>query len=187
MTVAAVRRLITVAEFDRMAEANVFRPEDRLELFEGEFVEMSPIGRRHAACVRRLTNLLARILGDQAVIDAQNPVVLGDLSQPQPDLAILAHRDDFYADRHPRPEDVHFLIEVAETSLGYDRDSKIPLYALYGIPEVWLVDLNGATIEVFRGPSPDGYLRATQHDGDAVVSPEALPQLELSVRTILGL
>ena len=116
---------ITTTEFTRMGEAGIFEPGHRFELIEGEIIEMSPIGRRHAACVRCLINLLTRTLGGAAVVDAQNPLVLGDLSQPQPDLVVLKARDDFYADDHPRPQDVAFLIEVADSSLLYDRETKI--------------------------------------------------------------
>ena len=187
MTVGPGRRLITAAEFNRMGEAGIFQPGDRLELIEGEIIDMSPIGRRHAACVRRLNNLLTLMLGGQAVVDAQNPVVLGHLCQPQPDLAVFEYRDDFYAGGHPRSEDVVFLVEVADTSLQYDRDSKIPLYARYGIPEVWLVDLNSGTVEVYRDPTSEGYERVTKlEDPDAVVSSQILPQLRLTIREILG-
>ena len=187
MSVLPGRHPITAAEFSRMGEAGIFQPGDRLELIEGEIIDMSPIGRRHAACVRRLNNLLTSSLGAQAVIDAQNPVVLGDLSQPQPDLAVFKYRDDFYAASHPRSQDVVFLVEVADSSILYDRDTKIPLYARHGIPEVWLVDLNGAAVEVFRDPAPEGHTRVTKHEAlDAVVSPQAFPRLELTVREILG-
>jgi Uma2 family endonuclease len=127
------------------------------------------------------------MLGGRAVVDAQNPVVLGDLTQPQPDLAVFKYREDFYGDDHPRPEDVLFLVEVADTSLAYDRDSKLPLYALYGIPEVWLVDLNGAVVEVYRRPTADGYAQIMKHEAlDAVVASQEVPGVEMTVRTILG-
>ena len=165
-----------------------FDENDRLELIEGEIVEMSPIGRRHAGRVRYLINLLTRRLaGDEAVIDAQDPVVLGDLSEPQPDLAVLAPREDFYADEHPRPEDVLLLIEIADTSLAYDREVKAPIYARYGVPEVWIADLEGNAVEVYREPATGGYAQRERLDApDAALSPRLLPRLSLTVRDLVG-
>ena len=188
MTVLAPRHLITAAEFDRMAEADVFAPGERLELIEGEIVEMSPIGLQHAVVVRRLINLLTRILGeDEALVDAQNPIVLGDLSEPQPDIALFRSRADFYADAHPRPEDVLLLIEVADTSLAYDREIKLPIYASARIPEVWIADLRGAAVEVHRDPASAGYADVQRLEGpDSVLTPRLLPQLSLTVEQIVG-
>ncbi len=187
MTVLVAKHLITASEFNHMCEARVFREDDRLELIEGEIIEMSPIGKRHAAAVRRLNNLLARRLGeDEALVDAQNPVVLGDLSEPQPDLALLRPRSDFYAE-HPRPEDILLLIEVADTSLAYDREVKIPTYARHGVPEAWIVALEGAVVEIYRRPAADGYADVERlDDPEAVVSPSLLPQLQLRVKDLVG-
>jgi hypothetical protein len=121
------RRLFTVDEYDRMVRARVFGPDDRLELIDGEIVEMSPIGPRHAACVANLTRILVTQLGDRAVVWAQNPVAIPLRSKPQPDLALLRPRS--YVDAHPGPEDVLLLIEVADTSLAWDRGVKLALYA----------------------------------------------------------
>ncbi len=169
-----------------MCEAGVFSQGDRLELIEGEIIEMSPIGKRHAAVVRRLNNLLTRALGeDEALVDAQNPVVLGDISEPQPDLALLRPRADFYAE-HPRPEDILLLIEVADTSLAYDREVKVPTYALHGVSEVWIADLSGAAVEVYRRPTADGYARVQRLAGpEDVVSPRLLTQLRLPVKALV--
>lgn len=188
MTVLAAKRLITASEFTEMCEAGVFREDERLELIEGEIIEMSPIGKRHAAAVRRLLNLLARRLGeDEALVDAQDPVVLGDLSEPQPDLALLRPSPDFYAGEHPKPEDILLLIEVADTTLAYDREVKIPIYARYGVPEVWIADLNGAAVEVYRQPEADGYAEVERlEDPRAIVSPRLLPRLRLRVKALVG-
>ena len=110
-----------------MAEAGLFRPDDRLELVEGEIIDMAPIGSRHAACVNRLSQLLIPRLGERAILRVHGPVRLSDLSEPQPDIAVLAPRDDFYAGGHPGPADVLLVVEVAET-VGWDRDVKMPLY-----------------------------------------------------------
>ena len=186
MTALAAKRLIRASEFTRMCEAGVFSEDDRLELIEGEIIEMSPIGKRHAAAVRRLINLVTRRLGqDEALVDAQDPVVLGDLSEPQPDLALLRPSPSFYADEHPRAEDVLLLIEVADTSLTYDREVKVPTYARHGVPEVWIADLGGAAVEFYREPTADGYARFERlDDPEAVVSPQLLPQLRLRVKSL---
>ncbi len=187
MTVLAAKHLITASEFDQMCEAGVFREGHRLELIEGEIIEMSPIGKRHATAVRRLNNLLTRSLGpDEALVDAQNPVVLGDISEPQPDLALLRPRPDFYAE-HPRPEDILLLIEVADTSLAYDREVKVPTYARYGVQEVWIADLGGARVEIYLRPTADGYAGVERlDDPEAIVSPRLLPQLRLPVKALVG-
>ena len=150
----------TVDEYHKLAN-RLFGDDARVELLDGEIIDMSPIGKRHAACVGRLNQLLAVRLGQAAAVWPQNPVELSDLSEPQPDLAVLRRRDDFYAGELPGPADVLLLIEVADTSLAFDRAVKVPLYARAGIPEVWVIDLEGETVEVFRGPGPDTYAEAT--------------------------
>src|SRR5215472_12642971 len=141
-----LHRYITAAEFERMVEAGIFKPDERIELLDGELYAMAAIGARHASAVRRLINLLARRLGDQAIIDAQNPILLGEKALPQPDILVL-HDNDYAPDTFPTPADVFIIIEVADSSLAYDRDVKFPRYAAAGIPEAWLVDLNANVIE----------------------------------------
>jgi Uma2 family endonuclease len=143
MGVQLARRLFTVAEYHKMAEAGILSEDDRVELLEGEIVAMSPIGSRHAGLVNRLNRLFSQRAGDQVVVSVQNPVRLGGYSEPQPDLALLRPRADFYTSSHPGPEDVLLAVEVAETSAAVDREVKVPLYARFGVPEVWLVDLAG--------------------------------------------
>ena len=118
-----------------MAEADIFEPDDRVELIDGEVFELSPIGSRHAAAVSRLNHLLRRV-GDAAIVSVRSPIQVGEFSEPQPDLAILRFRDDFYADHHPMPPDIHLVIEVADTSLRHDLARKAPLYIAGGISEV---------------------------------------------------
>lgn len=187
MAVQLLKRLFTVAEYHRMAEAGILSEDDRVELIEGEIVEMAPIGSRHAGHVNRLNRLFSQWAGDQAIVSVQNPVRLGEHSEPQPDLALLKPRSDFYAQSHPGPEDVLLVVEVAETSADYDREVKVPLYARFGVPEVWLVDLAGEGIEVYRQPSPQGYQEArTVRRGEAVAPLLLLPDLPLAVDAILG-
>jgi Uma2 family endonuclease len=125
-----------------MARAEILREDDRVELVEGEVVQMSPVSSRHAGAVNRLVASLARLqVEGRAVVSIQNPVEFGE---PQPDVAVMRPRPDFYGTAHPGPEDVLLLVELAETSAEYDRQVKVPLYARWGFPEVWVVDLEGA-------------------------------------------
>ena len=145
------RRRFTAEEYHKMGEAGILGRDERVELIEGEVVEMNPIGSRHAACVRRLTRLLSRQLGDDLLLDVQNPVRLNRGLEPQPDLAVVRARD--YGENLPGPKDVPLVIEVADTSLAYDRGVKLPIYVGAGIREVWLVDLAGGTVERHTGVS----------------------------------
>ncbi|WP_325064593.1 Uma2 family endonuclease [Dolichospermum flos-aquae] len=155
MVLQLVRHQFTVKQFHQMAESGILSENDRLELIRGEMIDISPIGRRHAGCVNRLVNLLIQLLGKQIVLAPQNPVELDETSEPQPDIALLKPlkpRPDFYRNSHPQPEDIFLLIEVADTTVKYDREVKIPLYAEANIPEVWLLDVNQEVVEVYRNP-----------------------------------
>ena len=140
-----MRRRFTVYEYHRMGEAGILHEDDRVELIEGELVEMTAIGTRHFACVNRLNRLLVGALGDEAIVSVQNPVRLNEYNEPQPDLAVIRPRD--YRLSLPGPGDVLLLVEVSDTTLAYDRSVKLPLYARAGIGVVWIVYLPGWTIE----------------------------------------
>jgi len=162
----------TVDDYHRLAEVGILGEDDRVELLDGQIVEMSPIGPRHAGCVKALTRLLYRTLGDAVVLGIQDPAVLGTRSEPQPDIAVLKPRADSYRSAHPRPEDILLVIEVADTSLESDRDVKLPLYAGAGIPEAWLVDLEHDVVAVHRHPGPGAYQDIrTMGRGDALTVP----------------
>jgi Uma2 family endonuclease len=180
------RYRFTVEEYGRMGEAGVFSPDVRVELIEGEIVDMSPIGKRHAACVARLTRVLTFSLNRVALVWAQNPVELSDYSEPEPDLALLKSRDDFYENAKPRPEDVMVIIEVSEKTLEYDRKVKVPLYARAGIPEVWIVNLNDERVETFAEPSGGAYKTAAAFSRDEWVQSYALCDLNLDASKIFG-
>ena len=139
----------SIADFHRMGGAGIFAPDVRVELIQGEIIDMSPIGSGHAGLVKHLIRIFSHTLDDTTIIAVQDPVVLNDFSEPQPDLALLRYREDFYANSHPRAEDVLLIVEVADTSLQYDREVKLPLYARAGIPEVWLVDVEGQVVECY--------------------------------------
>ena len=176
----------TVDEYHRMGEAGVFHEDDRVELIDGQIVHMTPIGTHHAACVKRLLERLAPLAGHQATLGIQDPVVLDEHAEPQPDVAVLRYRADGYQHAHPRPADVLLLIEVADSSLDYDRGTKVPQYAQAGIPEVWLVNLPGDAVEIFRQPRAGRYTEVrTARRGDTV-TPLQLSQPALRVDDILG-
>ncbi len=153
----------TVADYHKMGETGVLARDARVELVEGEIIEMAPIGSGHAGRVKRLNDLLSSRLHGKAIVSVQDPVVLGDRSELQPDIAVLRWRADYYASAHPQPADVLLVIEVADTTVRYDREVKIPLYARHGIPEAWLLDLPGRRLEVYRSPHSGGYARVDCH------------------------
>ena len=175
-------RPFTVDEYHRMAEAGILRPDERVELIDGRIVAMNPIGSPHAWCVSRLTRVLAR--RDDVLVNVQNPIRLDDRSEPEPDLIVL--RLETPTDRHPRPEHVLLVIEVADTSLAYDRGTKAPLYARHGIPELWIADLGGQRVEVHREPSPTGYGLVRVFGRGEVVAPAFAPDFAVEVDALLG-
>jgi Uma2 family endonuclease len=167
----------TVQQYYLMHEAGVFAEGDRLELINGEIREMSPIGRKHAVCVARTTRFFQIKLGDRAFIWTQNPIRLSDHSEPQPDLAILKWRDDFYAEALPTPDDILLIIEVADSTIAYDREVKSLLYATNGIPEMWLFDVNKKIIEGYSQPSASGYKRMQRYEENDTLAMLAFPDI----------
>ena len=157
MEAQVLKRLFSVDEFHQMAEAGVFGEDDRLELLDGEIVRMTPIGSRHAACVKRLNAWFAQRVRAGVIVGVQDPVVLSEGTEFYPDVALLQQRPDFYSQSHPRPSDVLLVVEVADTTGDYDRRVKVPRYARAGVPEVWVVDLRAHAIEVYRQPAGDAY------------------------------
>lgn len=185
MALHIARRPFTVFEYDRMIEAGILQESDRVELIDGEILQMSPIGSRHAACVNRLNTLLIRHTGDTAIVSIQNPVRLNDYSEPEPHIAVLKPRDDFYVAAHPGVEDVLLVIEVAETSLEYDREVKIPRYAQAGIPEVWLLDLQHQLVIVHTQPTHATYQNIQIVRGAESIRSSVLDGLVLTAATIV--
>jgi Uma2 family endonuclease len=178
------RRRFTVHDYHRMAEVGILHEDDRVELIEGDIVEMAAIGSRHAMCVIRLTRLLVPLAGDWALVSPQNPVRLSERLEPQPDMTVIRARD--YEGSLPGPEDVLLLIEVSDTTLSYDRNVKLPLYARAGIPEVWIVDLAGEVIERHTGPSGDSYRHVERARRGEEVRSAALPEPAFHVDAVLG-
>lgn len=178
---APTRYRFTVDDYYRMAEAGILREDDRVELIDGEVVQMSPIGSKHASAVDTLTRFFIRSLADRAHVRSQNPVRLSPHNEPEPDLALLLPGEGRYADAHPGPADVLLLIEVSDSTLAYDRDVKLPLYSSFGIPEVWIIDLKRRRLTVYREPRADGYALARTVEHDESVAPLAFPDLALSL------
>lgn len=176
----------TVDDYYRMAEAGVFHENDRVELIGGQVVEMTPIGPGHSGCVGALTRLLSLRVGDAALVWVQNPLRVGKHDEPQPDLLLLRPQPGEYRKAHPTPADVLLVIEVADTSVRYDRETKLRLYAAAGIPEAWLVNLPSDTIEACTDPGSNGY-RAVRHirRGERLYS-IMLPALEIAADEVLG-
>jgi Uma2 family endonuclease len=180
------RHRLTVADYYRMGEAGIFAPGARVELIEGEVIDISPIGSRHGATVKRLNALLVTGVGSRGVVSVQDPLRLGDLSEPEPDLMLLKPRADFYAGAHPTAADVLLLIEVADTSARYDREIKLPLYARHGIGEVWIVDLEARLLWFHRLPANGAYSAVSATDRPGLVPVTALPGIEIDLADILG-
>lgn len=146
----------SIADYHRMGEAGIFEGQ-RVELLRGKIVDMSPINSNHAGMVKRLMRLLSSLLDASYILSVQDPISIGQDSEPQPDLAVLKFREDFYSRAHPTPEDTLLIIEVADTSLAKDQKVKLPLYASAGIPEVWIVNLPGQQMERYRQPAQERY------------------------------
>lgn len=173
----------TVADYHRMGEAGILGEDDRVELIEGGIVAMPPIGSPHGGRVNRLTQVLCAAVGVRALVSPQNPVALGAHSEPEPDLALLRPRPDFYTDSHPQATDVLLLIEVAESSLNYDLRVKVPLYARHAIPEVWVVDVAHRKVLRFSRPERGAYRDQGPID---LKSPVLLPGLAEDTRVDLS-
>ncbi len=176
----------TVDAYHRLAELGVLDEDDRVELLDGQIVEMTPIGGAHAACVIRLTDLLSRRAGSDTNVSVQNPVVLAERWEPQPDLAVLRRPGGLSGAWLPSAQDVLLVIEVADTSLERDRDLKIPRYAAAGIPEAWLVDVVGDAITIYREPGPDGYSDSVTVTRGDTLRPLLVAGVAIAANEILG-
>lgn len=186
MSVQLLRRKFTVKQYHQMIEACILTENDRVELLRGEIVEMAAVGRRHAACVNRLNALFNQRLAQEVIVAVQNPVELEDNSEPQPDIALLRRRADFYEARHPQVEDVLLLVEAADTTIESDREVKIPLYASSGVSEVWLVDINQQCLEVYRQPLGNSYQIIQKYYRGESLNIQAFLDVSFTVDEVLG-
>lgn len=181
MQQAGARYRFTVDNYYRMAKSGILRPDDRVELIDGEVVRMSPIGARHAFAVSKLTQMLIARLGERAFITSQSPLRISSYNEPEPDIMLLVPGDERYGNAHPGPADVLLLIEVSDTSLGYDRRVKLPLYGEAGIPEVWIIDLKGHRLFAYSQPQSGSYTLVRTVAYDQQIAPAAFPDLSLSL------
>ncbi|PSB51286.1 Uma2 family endonuclease [filamentous cyanobacterium Phorm 6] len=186
MSVEMKRRLFTVQEYHLMNEAGVFGENERVELIEGEILQMAAISPRHASCLRRLIRQFRQLPEESAILDVQNPIQLTEKTEPQPDVVLLQPRADYYETAHPVPSEVLLLVEVSDSTVDFDRDVKVPNYSRSGIQEVWLWDLEANCLEVYRQPSQNGYSLMLKFWRYQQVAPLAFPEFEVSVDFILG-
>ena len=184
-SIAFEPRRFSVVEYYAMAEAGILTEDDRVELLDGAIITMSPIGSGHAATVGRFTRMLVGRVGERAIVQVQNPVRLDNGTELQPDLMLLRERADFYQSGHPGPADVLLLIEVADSSVNYDRQVKLSVYAQAGIPEVWLAVLPERVVEAHTEPTGDGYAVTRRLRAGAIIAPGCFPDLQLPVSQIL--
>jgi Uma2 family endonuclease len=167
-----------------MMEAGILSESDHVELIDGEVIEVSPIGSRHAACVDRLNRLFNKL--EDVIVRVQSPIRLDNFSEPQPDVTLLRPRHDFYAQGHPAPSDVLLVVEVADTSTEFDRAVKLPLYAEAMIPEFWLINLPEEKVELFSHAGNNRFQESQEFGRGESVTSRILPGLSLSVNSILG-
>jgi len=180
------RMRITVDRYQQMVAAGVLTSSDRVELIEGEILDMAPIGTRHAGVTGRLVKRLVLSLGNAATVRAANPIDLGSYSEPEPDLLVLRPRADDYMRAHPQAEDVLLLIEVADRSLAFDQGAKKELYARFGVSEYWVVDLNGQRIFAYLAPAHSAFQRSDEYLIDETISPQAFPDVRLAIRELFA-
>jgi Uma2 family endonuclease len=178
-------RRFTAAEYHQMIEAGVFGGDERLELIDGEIVQMSPIGDRHAACVRRLNELLGELVSRRAIVDVQDPIIVASAYAPQPDLALLRTRSDYYASQTPTASDCLLVIEVSDSSAEFDRQIKMPRYARGGVVELWLVELERDVVVVYRDPAGDAYQHVQVFRRGDTLEVRSL-EVRVTVESILG-
>jgi Uma2 family endonuclease len=180
------RKLFTVDQYHRMGETGILDEDERVELIDGEIIRMSPIGARHAACVSRGMTFFFEAFGRRAVLHPQNPVQLSNWTEPQPDILVLKPRKDFYSAKTPKAEDVLFVVEVADSTLRYDCDVKVPRFAAGEIPEVWIEDLQHDLLLLYRDPSGEDYKTTFTRRAGESISPLAFPDVTFRVDDLLG-
>jgi len=186
MQIEASKKLFNVDDYYRMAEVGILGPEDRVELIDGEIIQMSPIGTRHAGCVTRLNRLFNSAFKGRATVSIQNPLRINNYTEPEPDVVLLKYRDDDYSNKRMLPDDALLVVEVADTTLKYDRDVKLPRYAAGGVPEVWIMDLKGNRLLVYRDLKSSAFQTSlTLKSGESVLV-SAFPDITFAVDELLG-
>lgn len=186
MAVAVSRRRFTVDDYHRMGETGILSPTDRVELIDGEIVTKMAIGPRHGASVDRANRALTTTVGTSAIVRVQGSVWLDLFNEPEPDIVLLRPRADFYASAHPGPADILLIVEIAESSIDYDRDIKTRVYARAGVAEYWLVDLNEDVVHVHADPSNGVYRAVTNYRRGQSIEPRLLPSCAISTIDLIG-
>ncbi len=186
MSALPQRKIFTVTDYHKMIDAGVFIGDSKYELIEGEIVKKMVVGDYHIGCANRLNRVLSRNCGDDVIVSIQNPAVISDISEPEPDCALLKFREDFYTSGKAAAEDVLLLIEVSDSTIKYDRDVKIPLYAEAEVAEVWLVNLPRQVIEVYTQPENDKYKIVGKYTKTQSLAPKFAPEIKLKVSDIIG-
>lgn len=185
MSSPITRKLFTFDDCLRMADTGILSPAERVELIRGEILVMSPIGPRHAAAIDRTTEMLIEFLARKAIVRGQTTVVLDPFAAPQPDIALLRRREDFYASKHPGVSDILLIIEVADSSIEYDTTVKLGLYAILGIPEYWVADLQNNRLLVYSEPDGDSYRGVLELQRGETVAPKSLPDCRIPTDLLL--
>lgn len=186
MHIDSAKKLFSVDEFYRMADAGIFTEDDRVELIDGEVFEMSPIGTRHLGCVNGASAMFWEAFSGRVVVSVQNALRLSDNTEPQADIVLLKLREDAYRGKRPEAEDALLVVEVSDTTLVLDRDVKLPRYAAAGVPEVWIEDLEANALLVYRDPTANAYARFLNLGPGDTVSVGAFPDVPFEVGTLLG-
>jgi len=186
MQTETTRKLFTVEEFYKMADAGIFTEDDRVELIDGEIIEMSPLGVRHAGCLIAATHVFTAVFGGRAVVSVQGPLRLSNYTEPEPDIVLLKPRKDFYRGKRAKAEDALLVLEVADTTLCYDRELKLPRYAAAGLPEVWIENLQDDQLLVYRNPAGTSYEICLTLKREDSISVQTLPDVVFKVVDLLG-
>jgi Uma2 family endonuclease len=186
MPVAVTRRRFTADDYQRMGQAGILRREDRVELIDGEIVTMTPIGPRHCDSVDRANRAFVMKAGDSAIVRVQGSVRLDFYTEPEPDLVLLRPRPDFYSSAHPGPADILLIVEIAETSIDYDRDVKSRVYAQSGVQEYWLADLNENVLTAYSVPEGGTYRNTRPYARGQSLAPQLLPECVVSTEDLLS-
>jgi Uma2 family endonuclease len=179
------RRRFTVHEYHKMVDAGILCEDDRVELIRGEILEMSPIGPRHSAAVLRALNGLLRLIGDRAIVGCQGSIRLDEYDEPQPDIYLLRSKDDFYASGHAGPSDIFLIVEMADSSLEYDKSVKMKLYAETGVPEYWVADIQNERVIAYSNPGQTGYQSEQVFERGRTLVPKLLPGCLIPLNTLL--
>ncbi len=176
-TIMPIHRPIKVSEFYQMAEIGILKEDERVELIEGELLAMSPVGSFHAGLHTRLSRLFTASVNDDALVYTQNPIYLSEVSSPEPDITLLKPRNDDYIHTLPRVKDILLLIEISDSSLHYDLNTKLPLYAHYQIPEVWIINVKQKKLQIYQRPSFEGYRLSLQPEINETIRPLLIDNL----------